>query len=265
MTTLDGDGVSLQVCGRVATLVLDRPDKRNAMQLRTWLALPSLVAAAGREAAVGLILVRGAGGHFGAGNDIAEFGALRADAAAAAAYGRAMAEAMQAVEAASKPVVMAIEGVCYGASVALVLAGDLRLAAQDASFAITPVKLGALYLRSDLQRLAAAVGVARAKALIYFAEPVGAPQARDLGLVDEVLSSGRFEAELSRRVDVILQGSPFTLRKTKEMLGSLGHGRAPLETDESLAWFVEATQSADFKEGVEAFLSKRAPRFRYAG
>ena len=68
-----------------------------------------------------------------------------------------MADAMQAVKAAPKPVVIAIEGVCYGASVALVLAGDLRLAARDASFAITPAKLGALYLRSDLQMLAAAV------------------------------------------------------------------------------------------------------------
>ena len=63
MTTWDGDGVSLYVRGPVATLVLDRPNKRNAMQLRTWLALPSLVDAAKREAGVGLILVRGAGSH----------------------------------------------------------------------------------------------------------------------------------------------------------------------------------------------------------
>ena len=86
MTTLDDDGVSLHVRGPVATLVLDRPNKRNAMQLRTSLALPSLVDAAEREAGVGLILVSCAGGHFGASNDIAEFGALRADAAAAAAW-----------------------------------------------------------------------------------------------------------------------------------------------------------------------------------
>ena len=262
MTALDGDGVALRVRGPVATLVLDRPQKRNAMQLRTWRALPALIAAAEREVAVGLILVRGAGGHFGAGNDIAEFGALRADAAAAAAYGRSMADAMQAVEAASKPVVMAVEGVCYGASVALVLAGDLRLAARDASFAITPAKLGALYLRSDLHRLAAAVGPARSKRLIYTAEAIGASEALDIGLVDEVLAADRFEPELSRRIGVILEGSPFTLRRTKDMLRSLGHGRAPLETDESLASFAEATQGEDFKEGVEAFLTRRPPRFR---
>ncbi|WP_174300361.1 enoyl-CoA hydratase/isomerase family protein [Caulobacter sp. S45] len=262
MTASDGDGVSLQVRGPVATLVLDRPHKRNAMRLRTWRALPALIAAAEREAAVGLVLVRGAGGHFGAGNDIAEFGALRSDAAAAAAYGRAMADAMHAVEAASKPVVMAIEGVCYGASLALVLAGDLRLATQDASFAITPAKLGALYLRSDLHRLAAAVGPARSKRLIYTAEAIGASEALDIGLVDELLPSDRFELELSRRMGVILEGSPFTLRQTKAMLRSLGHGRAPVETEESLASFVEATQGDDFKEGVEAFLNRRPPRFR---
>ena len=262
MAALDGDGVSLQVQGRVATLVLDPPNRRNAMQLRTWLALPGLIAAAEGLPEVGVILVRGAGRHFGAGNDIAEFGALRSDAAAATAYGQAMAQAMRAVEAASTPVVMAIEGVCYGASVALALAGDLRLAADDAVLATTPARLGALYLHSDLQRLAAAVGVSRAKRLIYCAEPVGAAEALDMGLVDEVLAADRFEPELARRIDVILQGSPFTLRRTKAALRSLGHGCAPPETAESLASFVEATQGEDFKEGVEAFLNRRPPRFR---
>ena len=70
-----------------------------------------------------------------------------------------MASAMQAVETASKPVLMAIEGVCYGAAVVLALAGDLRIASDDVVFAITPAKLGALYRRSDLHRLAAAAGM----------------------------------------------------------------------------------------------------------
>ena len=169
---------------------------------------------------------------------------------------------MQAVEAASKPVLMAIEGVCYGAAVALALAGDLRIASTSAVFAITPAKLGAVYLRSDLHRLVAAVGVGRSKKLIYSAEAIGAAQARRIGLVDEVIAEARFEADLQRLIEAIVAGSTLTLRRTKEMLRELGHGAAPAETRATLASFVEATQGEDFREGVAAFLSKRTPRFR---
>ena len=172
-----------------------------------------------------------------------------------------MAKAMQAVEAASKPVLVAIEGVCYGASVALALAGDLRVAATNATFAVTPAKLGVIYLRSDLHRLVAAVGTGPSKLLIYSAEPVSAARAQQIGLVDEVLSAETFETELSRLIKTILSGSQFTLRQTKNMMRRLGGAPTPEETDESLALFVEATQGVDFKEGVEAFVEKRSPRF----
>ena len=86
--------------------------------------------------------------------------------------------------------------------------------------------------------------------MIYTAEAIGASEALDIELLDEVLPSDRFELELSRRIGVILEGSPFTLRQTKATLRSLGHGREPLETDESLASLVEATRGEDLKEGV---------------
>ena len=258
---LYGEGISLRVDGAVATIVFDRQSSRNAMRLTTWRTIPSLIAAAEGDPAVGLILVRGAGRHFGAGNDITEFGALRGNPAAAEDFGGAMAAAMQAVEEASKPVIMAIEGVCYGAAVALTLAGDLRIAAENAIFSITPAKLGALYLRSDLDRLVAAIGVGQSKKLIYSAEPIRAAEALRIGLVDALIPEDRFEPDLRHMIEAVLAGSPFTLRRTKEMLRELGHGQAPRETSESLAPFVEATQGADFGEGVSAFLAKRTPRF----
>ncbi len=257
----EGAGVALSVDGGVATILLDRPARRNALGLGTWHALLSLIKAAERDAAAGLIVLRGAGGNFGAGNDISEFGALFGDPIAAKAFGRAMADAMRAIELASKPVIVAIEGFCYGASVALALAGDLRIAADDASFAITPARLGALYLQSDLHRLVATIGAGLAKRMIYTAQPIDAAKALDIGLVDEVVLSDAFELELDHLTRVILKGSPFTLGRSKAMLWMAGHGAAPLETDESLAPFVEATQGEDFREGVEAFLTKRSPVF----
>jgi enoyl-CoA hydratase/carnithine racemase len=253
-------GVSLLIRGSIATILFDQERTRNAMQLRTWLALPALIAEAERHAAVALIFLRGANGNFGTGNDIVELRALHGNPAAAKAFGSAMADAMQAVEEASKPVVVAIEGLCYGGSVALALAGDLRIAASNATFAITPAKLGVVYLQSDLHRLVAAVGAGQSKKLIYSAQPISATRAREIGLVDEVISADHFESELKLLTDPILRGSPFSLRRSKEMLRMVDP--TPTETEESLASFVEATQGDDFVEGVDAFITKRSPRFR---
>jgi enoyl-CoA hydratase/carnithine racemase len=256
------DGVSLRLHGSVATIIVDQKRRHNAMALKTWLALPALIATAEQHAEVGLIVLRGAHGNFGSGNDLVEFGALHGKPAAAKTFARAMSDAMSAVERASKPVLAAIEGFCYGASVALALACDVRIAASNATFAITPAKLGALYLQSDLHRLVAAVGVSQSKKLIYFARPVGAQEAKDIGLVDEVIGVQDFESALNLLTESILRGSPFTLRQTKKMLRSVEHGATPEETEGSLDVFVAATQGDEFREGVAAFMEKRPPRFR---
>lgn len=260
MSAATDAGVSLRIRDSVATVVFDQERKHNALSLRTWLALPVLIADAEHNAEAGLIVLRGARGNFGAGNDLVEFGALGGHPAAALTFARAMAEAMRAVELASKPVIVAIEGCCYGASVALALAGDLRIAGDSATFATTPAKLGALYLRSDLHRLVAAVGPGQSKKLIYSGETIDAARAHGIGMVDEIVSARDFDAQLARLTASILQGSPFTLRRSKEMLANVDP--TPVETEESLGWFVEATQGRDFSEGVNAFFTKRSPRFR---
>ena len=192
----------------------------------------------------------GRAGISGAGNDIAELAALSAG--EAVVFAEAMADAAFAVEAAAKPVVMAIEGACYGGSVALALAGDLRVATGTAMFAITPAKLGLLYLRSDLQRLTAAIGLGASKRLLYTGEAIDAARAEAIGLVDAVFPPDRFESGLQQMVASIAGGAPSTLRRTKDMLRGLAHGRAEPETTASLLLFAEATQGPDFREGHAA-------------
>ena len=262
MSASASEGVALLIRGPVATLTFDQKRTHNSMRLRSWIAVPRLIAEAEGEPAVRLIALRGAHGNFGSGNDLVEFRALHGRREAAEAFARAMAGAMRAVEGASKPVVVAIEGVCYGASVALALAGDMRIAANNATFAITPAKLGALYLQSDLYRLVATIGSSQAKKLIYSSQPITAAQAQAIGLVDEVIPAEGFEAALTLLMDAILRGSNSTLRTTKAMLRLVGHAATPTETEESLAVFIDATQGDDFVEGVDAFLQKRAARFR---
>jgi enoyl-CoA hydratase/carnithine racemase len=257
----DSGIATLTVESRVATILFDRPTARNAMLYDTWCALPRLIAEADSNAEVAVIVMRGAEGHFGAGNDIAEFGPMRSDAARCRAYGKAMADATMAVERANKPVIAAIEGNCYGASVALTLAADLRISADNARFAITPAKLGALYLRSDLHRLVAAIGQGQARRMIYTAAALAASEALAIGLVDHLLDAEGFDTELDRMVQSILCGSPYTLLHSKRMLRGVGQGATPVEDEESLGWFVAAMQGADFAEGVAAFMEKQLPVF----
>jgi enoyl-CoA hydratase/carnithine racemase len=254
--------VSLEIREAVATITIERPLKRNALRRESWQELGSLVSAADSNPEVGLIVVRGAGKHFSTGHDIVALSALPGDVAGAQVFTVAWADAVQAIDDASKPVLMAIEGVCYGGALAMSLAGDVRIASSSAAFSVPVAKLGALYLRSDLQRLVATIGVGQSKKLIYSSEAIGAEQALRIGLVDEVFDEERFEAELARLVETILAGSPFTLRRSKQMLRELGHGASLRETSESLASFVAATQSDDFAEGISAFLARRPARFR---
>jgi enoyl-CoA hydratase/carnithine racemase len=257
-------GASLEIAGAVATVRFDRPAARNAMLHHTWTALARLIEVADADSSVRVIVLRGSAGHFGSGNDIAEFGRLRCDPVAARDYGWAMANAMRAVEVASKPVIAAIEGSCYGASVALALAADIRLADSGARFAITPAKLGAVYLCSDHHRLVAAIGPGHARRMIFTAQALDATEAQAIGLVDDVAPPAEFETSLAALTTVIAGGSPYTLHHSKRMLRMAGTGGTPAETEESIGWFVDAMEGPDFAEGVDAFLTKRSPQFAMA-
>ncbi|MES2755975.1 MAG: enoyl-CoA hydratase/isomerase family protein [Pseudomonadota bacterium] len=259
--TPNGD-VTLDIRDAVATITVERPSKINAMRLATWQALYTHVVAADSNPAVGVIVVRGSGKHFGAGNDIAALSTFPGNLADAREFATAWANGIQAVEDASKPVLMAIEGVCYGAALALSLAGDVRIASTSAVFSIPVAKLGALYLRSDFQRLVATIGMGQSKKLIYSSEVFGAEQALRIGLVDALFTEDHFNTEVQRLVETILTRSPYTLLRSKRMLREIGSGDVLRETSESLAAFAESTQCADFAEGVSAFLTRRNAHFR---
>jgi enoyl-CoA hydratase/carnithine racemase len=245
----------------VASLLLNRPASRNALNAAMWRSLPQVMASVSADPAVRVVVVRGAGGSFAAGADIGEFAAVFADHAAALAYGALLEAATASIEACGKPVIAAIEGYCIGAGLAIALACDLRLASAGAMLGAPPARLGLIYSLGDTRRLVAAVGPSAAKAMLFTARRHGAAEALRLGLVDEVHQPEAFDVAVRSTAETIAALSPHSIARAKAMVG-LATGGLTRETDDTRAWFAEAATGPDFAEGLAAFREKRAPRFR---
>jgi enoyl-CoA hydratase/carnithine racemase len=246
--------------GVVATLLLDQPARRNAMTRAMWRAVPALIEEAASDPNIAVLRVEGAGGHFCGGADISEFAETYATPEATAAANADIAAAVEALAGFPKPAVAVIRGACVGGGVALALACDLRFAAADARFAVTPAKLGLIYSQADTTRLMRAVGAARAKDLLFTGRVLDAEEALRIGLLDELRAPEELEAFASTWLAPVAQGSRTALRDIKAMVRAVEDGTPP-GAAALRALFDDAFAGPDFAEGYRAFLEKRPPRF----
>ncbi|MEU1055646.1 enoyl-CoA hydratase/isomerase family protein [Streptomyces sp. NPDC005876] len=239
------------VTGAVATVVIDRPAKRNAMTAAMWRALPPLLDVLAADPAVRTLVLTGAGGTFCAGADITTLREAPEEAQQLAVA------AEEALAAFPKPTLAAVRGHCVGGGTQLAAACDLRFAEEGAVFGVTPAKLGVVYPASATRRLAALVGPATAKYLLFSGELIGTERALRTGLVDEVLPAGGLAARVAEFTGVLVSRSALTQAAAKEF----ADGR----TGRDAYWAARARGSGDTAEGVAAFLERRAPRFTWNG
>jgi enoyl-CoA hydratase/carnithine racemase len=207
-----------------------------------------------------VVILKGAGGHFASGADIAEFGDIFSSPSNAEDYLALMEAAGEALENLPKPAIALIEGYCIGAGLALALACDLRIAASGARLGAPPAKLGLVYGPGDIRRLVAAVGVEAAKSMLFTGALVPAETALSMGLVSE-LHDGDAAAAAHRRAEAIAALSPWSIRTTKAMINLLERAD-PGYRSQGRAWFADAVEQGDLAEGVLAFSQRRAPIFR---
>lgn len=246
----------------VATLTFNRPGVHNAM---TWEMYEALVAACDRvdaDAALRVLVLRGAGGKaFVAGTDIGQFEGFRSG-ADGVAYEARLDGVLDRLDRVSKPTMAVVQGVAAGGGCAIALTCDLRIATPDARFGVPIARtLGNCLSAATCSRLVDLIGPARTKDLLFTGRFINAADAHALGLVNQIVPAEALDSAVSEYVTTIAANAPLTLRVTKELLRRLAEHRrlAPGADHDQIAM---CYGSADFKEGVAAFLAKRRPKWK---
>jgi enoyl-CoA hydratase len=245
--------------GSIATLTFNRPEARNAM---TWEMYESLVATCDRvdqDAAIRVLVLRGAGGKaFVAGTDIAQFQNFnnRDD---GLKYEERLDRVLDRLERVVKPTIAQVEGVAAGGGCAIALTCDLRVATPDASFGIPIARtLGNCLSGASYSRLLDVMGPGAVKDMLFTGRLIGGTEAHALGLVNRLVPAVEMDAVVRVLASEIAANAPLTLRATKEMIRRILSRRRLAAGDD--ADVVEMCYtSADFREGVTAFLAKRKP------
>jgi enoyl-CoA hydratase/carnithine racemase len=241
----------------LARIVLNRPERRNAMSAAMWRELAQAAATIEARLDVEAVIVEGAGGHFCSGADIGEFDKVFADAPSARAYLGAIERALEALNRLDRPTLAQIEGFAVGGGLAIALACDLRFVAEDAHLAVPPAKLGLLYGPVETRLLVETIGPAAAKDLLFSARAVEPQEALRLGLINNCLPANAL-AEAARAQAKVWSGlSQASIRGAKRAVQA-----ALSKNFEDLRALVEAAALGDdFREGRAAFKAKRPARF----
>jgi len=259
--------ILLDLAGPIATLTLNRPAALNALEETMAAALAARLAAVEHDAAIRCLVVRGAGDHFMAGGDVKRFAALLAEVPAgerAATFGRLVEEVHTSIRALRRlpiPVVAAVRGAVAGFGVSLMLACDLAIAADDALFTVAYGQLGTSPDGGATFHLGRAVGQKRAMELALLGERIDAATAARYGLVNRVVPVADLKAETGRLAARLAAGATAALGRTKALLNQAFDHDLDAHLDAERDGFVASTGTADFAEGVAAFVARRPPRF----
>jgi enoyl-CoA hydratase/carnithine racemase len=252
-----------EVAEGIATITLNRPEKRNALNWEAYEALEAAFRCAVRDAEARCVIVTGADPAFCSGDDVVELMATPRPPSSDAPVvrHRPTPAAMAALEC-DKPVIAAVNGAAVGWGMELATYADIRIASERARFAELFIKRGLVSDVGGFVRLPAIVGPSKAAELLFTGDPIDAAEALRIGLVAEVAPHEALMERaraLGRRIAV---NPPLALRYMKEGLRLGVHGE-PREMGEWAIWAIRRLmQTEDHKEGVAAFLEKRAPVFQ---
>jgi len=255
------DLIRVERDGPIATVLLNRPDKLNAMTKPMWGQLGDVMEQLDGDETLRCVVLRGAGGRaFSPGNDISEFESDRSTPEQAKDYGLVLHHALTALKDCRHPTVALIEGICVGGGLEIAALCDLRICGESSRFGVPIKRLGLVMAYPEIEGLRRLVGRAATLEILLEGRVFGAEEAREKGLVNRVVPDAEVEAEAMATARRIAEGAPLVARWHKKFIARL-EDPTPLEDsemDEGYACY--ATE--DFQIGYRSFLEKKKPVFK---
>jgi enoyl-CoA hydratase len=246
--------------GAIATVVLNRPDKLNALTRGMWASLGETVEQLSADDLLRCVILRGAGEKsFSPGNDIAEFAHERSNKEQAIAYGKVMHRTADALANCRHPLIAQIHGICVGGGLEIAALADLRICGESSRFGAPIKNLGLVMAYAEMAPLVRLVGPAVALEILLEGRIFDAAEAKEKGLVTRVVPDDQVAAEVRATAQRIADGAPLVARWHKKFARRLAEGTSlsAAELDECFDCF----DTEDFRIGYAAFLAKQKPQF----
>jgi enoyl-CoA hydratase/carnithine racemase len=252
--------IAISVESGLATLRQRKPERRNAISAAMWQQIKDFAESSSDRTDIRVVVIRGDGDiAFSAGADIAGFEEARSGAANAQGYDDLVEYTCRAVEAIAQPTIALIKGACMGAGASLAAACDLRIASQNAFFAVPAGRLGLGYDPRGIKRMLRVYGPLTPE-ILFTAKRIAATRAYELGTVHAIAAEDKVDAVAEDFARTIAGNAPLTLKAAKAAIGALiANDPAALTQAKELG--AKADASNDYAEGRAAFAEKRAPRF----
>jgi 2-(1,2-epoxy-1,2-dihydrophenyl)acetyl-CoA isomerase len=248
----------------IATLVMNRPDRLNALNNELATGLNNALARIAGDDSVRVVVLTGAGRAFCAGGDLALIGKGRATSATSELEPllRSGMQAVLTMRVMPQPVVAAVNGAAAGAGMNIALAADIRIAAEEATFGQNFAKVGLFPDFGGTYFLPQLVGPSKAAELFYTGDMIDAKTALRLGIVNHVVPAAQLEAEVKALAQKIMQGPPLAIRAVKKTLFASEKEKLAEALEREVQEQIHCYLSEDCSEGIRAFFEKRPPQFR---
>jgi enoyl-CoA hydratase/carnithine racemase len=254
------DELIIEQDGAVARLTVNRPEVRNALSIGIVQRIAQTLRGLSRDRAVRVFVLTGAGDRvFISGADVREFREQLATPESALSYDAAAEQLQSALREVPQPVIARIQGHAVGSGTIVAASCDFRIAVRTAKFGIPVAKFGFLASVPDTLRLVQLVGPAKAKWLLMTGQLIEAPEAQAIGLIDQVVEPENLEATVNTLATTLAANAPLTIKATKQIIETMTAPSANVAS--GAPWYAEIFHSRDFREGLDAFFTKRKPEF----
>jgi enoyl-CoA hydratase len=254
------DNILVERDGAIVTVVLNRPDKLNALTRGMWASLGDTIERLSADDSLRCVIIRGAGEKsFSPGNDIAEFAHERSNKKQAIEYGKVMHRTADALAQCRHPLIAQIHGICVGGGLEIAALADLRICGESSRFGAPIKNLGLVMAYAEMAPLVRLVGPSIALEILLEGRIFDAAEAKEKGLVTRVVPDDRVAAETLESAQRIADGAPLVARWHKKFARRLAE-RTPLSAAELDECF-DCFDTEDFHIGYAAFLAKQKPKF----